>query len=110
MPAVTFSPAAVFGCLPKRWAAKTCPGISRMFAQGGADLFLCKSGMTCAIAPHVPFYFLPLLLMLLHSYADVMLAEAMHMLLVRVGPSPFQPFPRLLALHSHITQTPAIAQ
>jgi hypothetical protein len=48
--------------------------------------------------------------MLLHSYADVMLAEAMHMLLVRVGPSPFQPFPRLLAIHSHITQMPAIAQ
>ena len=44
------------------------------------------------------------------SYADIMLAEAMQMLLVRVGPSPFQPFPRLLALHSHITGMPAIAR
>jgi hypothetical protein len=57
VPADMFSPAAVFGCLPKRWTAQTCPGISRMFAQGGADLFLCKSGITCAFAPHVTFYF-----------------------------------------------------
>jgi hypothetical protein len=44
------------------------------------------------------------------SYADIMLAEAMHMLLSRVGPAPFEPFPRLLAVHKHITQMPAIAE
>jgi hypothetical protein len=44
------------------------------------------------------------------SYADIMLAEAVHMLLIRVGPSPFQAFPRLLALYSHITRMPAIAR
>lgn len=78
-----------------------------MFAAGGADVFLCQGGITCAFSS---FLICPIEPTMFYSYADVMLAEAMQMLLTRVGPAPFEPFPRLLAVHSQVTQMPSIAQ
>ena len=106
-----FSPAAFLIACLSVGQPKHAPASAACSRKAVLTSSFAKAELRAQLLLMHPFiFFAPVVLMLLHSYADVMLAEAIHMLFVRVGPSPFQPFSRLLAVHSHITQTPAIAQ